>query len=445
MDDLHPDVRAALMLMERSSREEADDARAALEWLVGEGGPGDLTQARLQEFLWYSLPRKWLTDAAHHKRVAVALGEALELLGMPRYAEVCRSEVTREILMAWERDDSEGFEAFRRARERSGLEPPDTDDLEWASTMGPDEFGLTDDIAATLEASVAAGDLRPGARGWKVAQRAITVEWLHRPQAGLDGSTPVRVIRLERVDRWLGTRPMRRSLLAPVVSGLVDPPPPSEATLESVEPLRWLLERIGDGVALTQTGNLNARLVQETTAAFGWWTGLRGIPRSELEVHELIVLHDLARSMRAVRRKGRRELLTRAGVEMAGDRERLWRSVCRALTSRDGGFDAAAATLVLAILLREARPEYPDLSPAIHPVLEETGWHRRGAAYGSGLDVESASWGVAAALRPLRVLGSIEEGRWPERWVSLTEAGRATAVQALSAAATAPGRFPLGG
>ena len=101
--------------------------------------------------------------------------------------------------------------------------------------------------------------------------------------------------------------------------------------------------------------------------------------------------------------------------------------------------------LAFAILLREARAERESLATAVGPVLEEGGWRLRGAPYDSGLRPDAVAWGLAAALRPLRVLGLLEEGRWPERWVSLTEAGRATAVEALAAATTAPGRFPPAG
>ena len=95
MEDLHPEIGRVRRQMESRWPEEAGDAQAALEWLVGDAGPAALTQHGLQEFLWYYLPAKWMTDAAHHHRVALHLARALELLGMPRYAALCRSEQTR--------------------------------------------------------------------------------------------------------------------------------------------------------------------------------------------------------------------------------------------------------------------------------------------------------------------------------------------------------------
>jgi hypothetical protein len=62
----------------------ARDAEAALEWLTWGAGLAVVTQERLQHFLWYGLPMKWMTDTEHHRRIVAALGRAFDLLGLPR-------------------------------------------------------------------------------------------------------------------------------------------------------------------------------------------------------------------------------------------------------------------------------------------------------------------------------------------------------------------------
>jgi hypothetical protein len=167
-----PDMAAALAKLKAEDPSATDDAEAALGWIVGENGPKSITQQRIQQFLWYSLPLKWLTELDHKLAIAAALGRALELLGLPRYAEICRSETTRRILRAYEQDDTQGLRAFHRADIASGIRPPDLPEFEWGRTMGWEESRALSSIAELLELAVASGDLVPGARGWKGRQRS---------------------------------------------------------------------------------------------------------------------------------------------------------------------------------------------------------------------------------------------------------------------------------
>ncbi len=43
----------------------------------------------------------------------------------------------------------------------SGVEPPDTDLLEWGATMGTNEFVCQENVSRALEAAIAAGELHP--------------------------------------------------------------------------------------------------------------------------------------------------------------------------------------------------------------------------------------------------------------------------------------------
>ena len=91
----------------------AEDARAALEWIAGEQGRAFITQERIQGFCWYELPVKWFVDLDEKLRVVAALAEALDLLQLPRYAAICRSGTTREILNAYEVSTARGLVRLR--------------------------------------------------------------------------------------------------------------------------------------------------------------------------------------------------------------------------------------------------------------------------------------------------------------------------------------------
>jgi hypothetical protein len=94
----HPEIERALAELRADSEDEASDAAAALGWLVGEEGPERLSEGRLQEFLWSVLPSKFLMPLESQLEVATALARALDVLGLPRYAEVCRDPRVEHIL-----------------------------------------------------------------------------------------------------------------------------------------------------------------------------------------------------------------------------------------------------------------------------------------------------------------------------------------------------------
>lgn len=161
----------ALATLAADNADAARHAEAALEWLTAGEGLGVLTQERVQTFLWYSLPMKWLTDVDHHRSVVDPLSRAFDLLGLPRYSALCRSPTTAAVLDAYGRSDEEGLRAFHKADAASGIRPPDLDELQWGSVMGMRENAALSSTAEFLELAVASGELVPGARGWKIANR----------------------------------------------------------------------------------------------------------------------------------------------------------------------------------------------------------------------------------------------------------------------------------
>src|SRR4029453_250587 len=169
-------VEQALAALGRAGPDLAEDARAAWESLTGGDGPEAVTQWRLQRFCWDELNRTWIVDAPHRWRVAQALAALLDALGMQRYAEIARGETTGQILLTGDPAPDRGRTVVRRAMQRSGIEPPDTELLTWGAVMGPREAEAQEMVADRLELSVAAGELLPGSRGWRDQQAEVTID-----------------------------------------------------------------------------------------------------------------------------------------------------------------------------------------------------------------------------------------------------------------------------
>jgi hypothetical protein len=437
-------IAGALARLRAEDERLGGDAEAALNSLTWDEGLETITQYGLQRFLWYELPRKWMTDLEGKRHLAMALGRLLDLVGLPRYAAICRWPETDAVLAAYERDDREGFAAFRRAEERSGVHPPDLPELTWGPVMGMREAGAFWSTAAALELAVAGGELRPGSRGWRAAQQGIARRHLAAARPELDGHTWLDVVVDERVEEWARSRgPARQALVEPLLARLRGGPVAVPAgAAEAVAPLRWLLARAGGGIALTQKGNLARVVVIEAVERFGWQP-LPNPPRGEDDVFELWVLRDLARELGAVRRSGRRLVATRAGRALAGDAEGLWRAVAGRLGGGDD-FGAIVTELVLARLLDESEVPQAELVERVHAAVVGEGWHDR--ATGRPPDPQAVRRQLAEPLRLLGVLGlSREFGDWQARMVTLTAVGRATALEALRARASGPRPDPFRG
>ena len=219
----------------------AEDARAALEWIGGDQGLVFITQQRIQNFCWYDLPVKWLIDLDDKLRVVAVLAQALDLLQLPRYAAVCRSGTTREVLSAYETGLAQGKAAFRQAAAVSGVMPPDLPDFQWGLAMGFEEASAWSSTAEFLEVAVSSGDLVPGRRGWKARQQELVRAHLNVPQAGLLGQTLAQVILTERAETWVNARrsETRRRILAAIANRLLHPAElPSATAADPLPPLR---------------------------------------------------------------------------------------------------------------------------------------------------------------------------------------------------------------
>ncbi|MFP5327918.1 MAG: hypothetical protein ACLGHT_10615 [Acidimicrobiia bacterium] len=440
-DDEEAVIADAIAKLEAEDSGAARDAAAALDWLTAGEGLEVLTQEALQHFLWYGLPMKWLTDTDHHRRIVDALARAFDLLGLPRYAALCRSETTAEVLDSYERSDAEGKKAFRKADLASGIRPPDIDELEWGSVMGMVESNALSSTAELLELAVASGELVPGARGWKQRQEEFVRAHLTTPRIELGGQSWLDGIRAERLENWLEGRrsPTRRQVLEALVSDIRSPATLPDDVDDAVPPLRWFLRELVDGQPLTQTGNLGRALVQDAAGRFGWWD-LDKPPRSEDELYDLHQVRHLAQRIGLARRTGRQLLLTPKGRAALGDDDRLWRLAAHALLP-DHEFAAALGEITLALLASRDSTPASELDALLALIVGEVGW--RATDTGAPPSERDVSWAWHQTTNLLRALNLLSAGgAWHDRSYGLTPAGRAVALECLHHRATGPRSSP---
>src|SRR5690606_12169253 len=171
--------------------------------------------------------------------------------------------------------------------------------------------------SAALELAIAAGDVRPGTRGWRPEQERFTHAFLTQPDA--QGRSRLDRIREERARGWLGSpsHPHRQRLW-PLLGRLIGGAEVPQDAAEALAPVRRLLDFADEGIGLTQIGYISPSVVRELCAEFDWATS-PSPPRSETDAMQLIVLNKLLRGMRAVRRSGRRLVLTRRGRHLRSD------------------------------------------------------------------------------------------------------------------------------
>jgi hypothetical protein len=434
-----PLVPRTLLRLRQTDLAAARRAEGALDTILGEGGLADLTQHALQGFLWFTL-----AEEEEPQLTANALGSFFELAEMSRYAATAQSAQTKEILRTYdEQGSAQGAKAAAKAMDASGILPPDLPELEWSEIMGAAELSAYDRIAATLELALAAGELKPGGRGWRLTQQRLTRQQL--TMARLDGPPLLDRVRAERLDEWadLGGH-VRRGLASAVLHDLLtDPAPPRDAA-DRTAPMQWLLElaagRTGDppGIPLTVSGNLARRVVQEAAERFGWWDLLERAPRSESDVWKVAVLRMVLQRAGALRRSGRRLVLGTRGRALLGDVIAQWNAAMGLLID-EGEFDTAVQEAALMLLLQaRGMVETRDLIKEVAEVMSNSGW--RDAGNGAPPDEGDVSRAVWALLRRCSLWSMMDEGRGPgfTTRVRLSDAGIRGAHLALRVLALRP-------
>jgi hypothetical protein len=403
-------VERALAALQRVEPHRADDARLAWDALVGAAGPQTLTQWRLQQFCWEELPQTRLPGGGSRQHVVEALAALLQAVGFDRYAAIANGEVTREVLALSEHTPERGRALARRAAQRSGIEPPSTELLTWGSTMGPAEAFAQESVATTLELAVAAGELVPGARGWRDRQADLTVTVLRAPRASLDGGCAYDRVLRERLARWIrGTRSTTRSaVLSPLEPRLAEPVTSgtSEAATVMLRPLVWLLTEVADGLILTAAGYLPPRTVGRALDVLGWREELIGASNREVDAYPVLVLRETAARLGLIRRRGSRLLPTPTGRAAAGDVQVLWSAVASRLIGFEHSAQAVAWEVVLAVLEAGDTVVEEDVRELVQAVITESGWRVAGRREPAEADTSPLFFAV---LRELRWLELVEE------------------------------------
>jgi hypothetical protein len=417
----------------------AADAEAAAEMLTAGEGLGVLHQAAVQQFLWWTVPRK--TPEAHWQSLVTGAAAVFDELGLGHYAEIARSDLTGQILDAWRNDEERGRKRFLAAHAASGVDAPDTALLQWSSVMGLDEAAARQTVERALEDAIVAGDLQPGAKGWRQTAGRVCDATLRAPLGDPGGQTLYTRIITERVEIWIDSArvPAHRRWRDRVSRRLLTPIPPPDDPEPVVASLRWLLSHAVDGAELTQSHYLARQLVVEATERFGWWDWDKP-PRSEADVPQLRELRDAAASLRLVHRKGRRLLATTNGRRLRDDPEGLWRELATTLGGRDD-YDKTLAELVGLRLLDGVAVD-DELTTSIAPIVTEQGWRTSDGPV-TQRAIDSA---IHHRLYWWRMLGLLQETRagWEQLrrvghdTTQLTTAGTATVLAYLRDRATAP-------
>ena len=430
------DIDAALEKLRAEDARLAADAETGYEALTRDEGLDGLTQYDLQYFLWYTLPTKFVASVEHQLDIARALGRLLQMVGLSRYAEICCSAQTEECIQWGE--TPEGRAVYERAQRASGVMPPDTNDLHWSVYMGMQEFKAWLTAAVALEMAIMAGDLKPGSRGWEEAQRKITSAWLNTSNALFEGRTPLSAIHAERIESWVESgNEQRRILMREIAETLVPPVSFPTDHQEGFEPLLWLLRAAQDGITLTPNRNLNRAFVQEAAARWDWWD-FPTPPSREADFPILEDLHQFLRDRGFVRRFKGQLVLSPSGRRGLQEPPYLWRMIVRGL-SHEETLDRAVWELVFAQLLT-GKKDIDGLESWITAILSER-WGTVTAGREVPVSESDVSFAIYELMRIAEPLGIIAKPpRWPDRALGLTEFGRATALAALRARATAPVR-----
>ncbi|MGW6496750.1 hypothetical protein [Nonomuraea angiospora] len=387
-----PDVTALLAELERSQPELAEEARTAVEWLTAGEPLETVTQLDVCEFLWYTLPLKVGGD---HERLARSLGGLLQLGGMERYAALCVSPTTLQILRTYAREGEDaGTSAYQQALEATGVLPPDVPELQWSMIMGPEELGAHLACSAALELAIVAGET--------VDRTALTRRWLTEPRSELGGDSWLNRVHGERLNRWvLGRGPARRELAQPFEVRLHAP-----ITPQALPPLHRLL----------------------TLAASEESLPLRLAPSPEA-----LRLRELAeRELGAISRDGTKLAITDYGRRLLKSKSAMWSAVTRLLLARGKhDFEVSAREAALMLLADGTLMSPTELRERVAEVVGGEGWHPT-------TTVQDVAAPVADLISQLTALGLAFSD---ELAVRMDRSGQLAALAALRAHALRPRKY----
>ena len=424
----------------------ADDAFGMLTW--GEG-PGVLRQAGVQNWLWYVVPTKVLTDEAGYMgRLAGAAAALFDELGLHGYATVCRSSTTAEVHAAFGRGDADGRRALRRALEQSGVEPPDLADFAWSSIMGDEEASALSAVEDALERAITAGDVVVGGRGWRAVQAAAAEAALDGDHPELPGQSWRTAVLTERLEHWINAArrrsPRLGSARAAVANRLLNPVDPPSGAAAAVGPLMWFLDRHGDEQPLTQAGYLKPAFVKSLEAGRRWDPKLPPGYQVRNEGDDIVglSLREWLQQAGALRKRKSKLVRTTAGAAMATDPDQAWNVLTSHLVPPGwAGFVAEAALLnLLSTAGRSVRTaSWDSVLEFVASAGAEMGWATSGGGERHAPSVGDVSRELFGLCRVWEVCGLVAfEGSYPDRRIVLSEEGEGAAFSYLRHTAAGP-------
>jgi pRiA4b ORF-3-like protein len=155
---------------------------------------------------------------------------------------------------------------------------------------------------------------------------------------------------------------LRRSRSMPLLRLLddagLDAGPAPEPDPAAVEPYRWLLARVGDGIRLTSAGYLPPAIVTETMRSLGWEDRWIGKHNREDQTLPVLLLRDSARRFGLLRTARGVLLRTVAGRRLTDDPIGLWWHLAERLPLARGEAERVAGVLyLLAVAAGRSRPQ----------------------------------------------------------------------------------------
>ncbi|MEO6989169.1 MAG: hypothetical protein ABI239_11040 [Aquihabitans sp.] len=444
------DVDAALARIEQRDAARARDGAHVYETLTWGEGPGALTQHGVQDWLWYRLPTKYLTDEpVYMGRMAEIAAELFDELELDWYAAICRSETTAEVHRAFDRSDETGLTAMSKAMDESGIRPPDLDDFQWGQIMGIEESNARSAVELVLEQAIADGELVVGARAWRARQRNVTRRALDADHPVQPGQSWRSAVTTERLSTWTNAGSMRSEALgrlrARVANRLLHPVEPPLDLADRLRPLTWYLDRFGPEQPLTQAGYLNTAFVAQLHTEQPWDDKFShgSPPRSETDARDLHGLRLRLETIGALRKYSKVVKRTARGTEMVDHPLIAWTAFTSEIAS--SAWDRfAIETCGLVLVDVGGSAAVRDVTSAVARVAGEMGWgtstYEGEQDEPSHFDVSLAVDDTMALLELFGLLDVSDDGR-QRRW-TLTPAGTTLVLTLLREDGVGPRNQP---
>jgi hypothetical protein len=439
------DVSGAIARISKHDEELAREVQHVYDTLTWGEGPGQLRRAGVQDWLWYRVPTKYMTnEVGYMGRLADTAAALFDELGLDGYAALCRDERTAAVHAAFDRSDAEGLEAMRTARDASGIEPPDLDDFVWGQTMGMEEATAHATVEDALEAALDTGDLVVGGRAWRARQRDITATALDGNHPTGPGQSWRTTVVTERISEWVRAASVRSDRVgrrrAAIANRLLHPIDPPAHLAEHMDPATRLLDLFGDQQPLTQAGYLNRPFVVRVHEQQPWEDPFR-TPRTPRSEADEIVLHRLRgwlESAGALRKRGKVLRRTERGAAMTNDPLIAWATLIHSVAPE--GWDRFVIDDAAEILIERGAPVVTgDLFDEIATDAADLGWRTNegGARRAPSVDDVRRAFHNSWALLDLFGFAT-EHGDWRNRAVSVPPAGESTLLATLRAGAAGP-------